>query len=64
MESGAERFTFREKHASLAAEETARRMTKKPRAAQETPYPRDMVGYGGHPPNPQWPAGARIAVQI
>jgi putative urate catabolism protein len=27
-------------------------------------YPRDMVGYGTTPPNPKWPGGARIAVQI
>ena len=27
-------------------------------------YPRDMIGYGATPPNPQWPGGARIAVQI
>jgi putative urate catabolism protein len=27
-------------------------------------YPRDLVGYGAHPPNPKWPGGARIAVQI
>lgn len=32
-------------------------------------YPRDMIGYGAHPPDPQWPAvdgsgNARIAVQI
>lgn len=26
--------------------------------------PRDFVGYGRNPPNPQWPGGARIAVQI
>ena len=29
-----------------------------------SPYPRDMVGYGSHPPDPQWPGGARIAVQF
>lgn len=28
------------------------------------PYPRDLIGYGAHPPNPKWPGGARIAVQI
>lgn len=28
------------------------------------PYPRDLIGYGAHPPHPQWPGGARIAVQI
>lgn len=27
-------------------------------------YPRDMIGYGAHPPDPQWPDGAKIAVQI
>ncbi|MEV3903978.1 allantoinase PuuE [Mycobacterium sp. NPDC050551] len=27
-------------------------------------YPRDMVGYGAHPPDPQWPGGANIAVQF
>ena len=28
------------------------------------PYPRDLVGYGPHPPHAQWPAQARIAVQF
>jgi allantoinase len=27
-------------------------------------YPRDMVGYGAIPPDPQWPGGANIAVQF
>jgi putative urate catabolism protein len=27
-------------------------------------YPRDMVGYGAFPPNPQWPNDARLALQI
>ncbi len=27
-------------------------------------YPRDMIGHGPNPPDPQWPGGARIAVQI
>src|SRR5688500_16449220 len=27
-------------------------------------YPRDMVGYGRHPPDPQWPGGARLAVSF
>ena len=27
-------------------------------------YPRDMHGYGETPPDPRWPNGARIAVQI
>ena len=29
-----------------------------------SPYPRDLVGYGRNPPNPQWPGKARIAVQF
>ncbi|HUZ71966.1 MAG TPA: allantoinase PuuE [Stellaceae bacterium] len=29
-----------------------------------TDYPRDLIGYGAHPPHAQWPGGARIAVQI
>ncbi|MEM7773023.1 MAG: allantoinase PuuE [Cyanobacteria bacterium P01_A01_bin.37] len=28
------------------------------------PYPRDLIGYGQHPPHPQWPNQARIAVQF
>ncbi len=28
------------------------------------PYPRDLVGYGATPPDPQWPGGARIAVSF
>ncbi|MAM00148.1 allantoinase PuuE [Hydrocarboniclastica marina] len=27
-------------------------------------YPRDMRGYGEHPPHPQWPDNARVAVQF
>jgi putative urate catabolism protein len=27
-------------------------------------YPRDMVGYGAHPPHADWPKGARVAVQF
>ena len=27
-------------------------------------YPRDLVGYGGDPPDPQWPGGARLALQL
>lgn len=29
-----------------------------------TAYPRDMIGYGAHPPNPQWPNGARLALNL
>ncbi|WDE01014.1 allantoinase PuuE [Thalassomonas actiniarum] len=27
-------------------------------------YPRDLIGYGATPPNPQWPEGAKVAVQF
>src|SRR4051812_10867285 len=27
-------------------------------------YPRDMVGYGASPPDPQWPGDAFVAVQF
>jgi putative urate catabolism protein len=27
-------------------------------------YPRDLIGYGAHPPHPKWPGDARIAVQF
>jgi putative urate catabolism protein len=30
----------------------------------EPAYPRDLVGYGAHPPHPRWPGGARIALQF
>ena len=29
-----------------------------------SPYPRDLVGYGRHLPQPQWPGKARVAVQF
>jgi allantoinase len=27
-------------------------------------YPRNMTGYGAHPPDPYWPGRARVAVQF
>ncbi len=30
----------------------------------EQEYPRDLAGYGAHPPDPEWPGGAKIAVQF
>jgi hypothetical protein len=27
-------------------------------------YPRDLVGYGRRTPDPRWPGGARLALQI
>ena len=35
------------------------------RSAPEAPrYPRDLRGHGRHPPDPRWPDGARVAVQV
>lgn len=33
-------------------------------AIQKEPYSRDLIGYQRHPPHPQWPNQARIAVQF
>ena len=33
-------------------------------SAREERGMRDLVGYGGRPPHPQWPGGARLALQI
>ena len=27
-------------------------------------YPRDLIGYGAHPPHPEWPNNARVALQF
>jgi hypothetical protein len=27
-------------------------------------YDRDLIGYGASPPDPQWPGGARLAVNF
>ena len=32
--------------------------------APDQDYPRDLIGYGPTPPNPNWPNGARLAVQF
>lgn len=31
---------------------------------RDTEYPRDVIGYGANPPDPRWPDGARLALQI
>ncbi len=30
----------------------------------QSPYPRDMVGYGRNPPDPKWPGGANLCLTI
>ena len=37
---------------------------KQRRAPRRRAYPRDLVGYGKTPPDPKWPGGARLALQI
>jgi putative urate catabolism protein len=32
--------------------------------AEPARYPRDLVGYGPHPPDPRWPGGARLALSF
>ena len=32
--------------------------------AAPQPYPRDLIGYGEHPPHANWPGNARVAVQF
>ncbi len=27
-------------------------------------YPRDLAGYGANPPDPKWPGGSCLALQI
>jgi peptidoglycan/xylan/chitin deacetylase (PgdA/CDA1 family) len=40
-------------------------MSRRPAAkSSDRGPPRDFVGYGPNPPDPQWPGGARIAVNI
>lgn len=39
-------------------------MPLKARKKKASPYARDLVGYGRHLPDPKWPGGARLALQI
>jgi len=38
-------------------------LTKK-KKKKETPYPRDLIGYGATPPHPHWPGDARVALSF
>src|SRR5918993_598469 len=42
----------------------ARRQSVRSKAQLISSYPRDLVGYGRAPPDPQWPGGARLALQF
>jgi len=33
-------------------------------SSDTVPYPRDLAGYGRHPPHPHWPGQARVALQF
>ncbi|MCP1367919.1 allantoinase, partial [Halomonas sp. BBD48] len=33
-------------------------------SGRDSGYPRDLIGYGGTPPQANWPGQARIAVQF
>src|ERR1700689_2497660 len=33
-------------------------------SAESQDYPRDLIGYGRHPPHAHWPGDARIALQF
>lgn len=46
------------------AKKTKKRMDIVAAALGKKPYPRDLVGYGANPPDPQWPNGAHIAVNF
>lgn len=35
-----------------------------PDAGTKYDFPRDLIGYGRHPPNAGWPSGANIAVSF
>ena len=35
-----------------------------PDAGSKFDFPRDLIGYGRHPPNAAWPNGAKIAVSF
>lgn len=35
-----------------------------PHAGTKYDFPRNLIGYGRHPPNAQWPGGAKIAVSF
>src|SRR6266705_5393554 len=44
--------------------ETSRELCSGVRRMMTPSYSRDMIGYGPNPPDPQWPDGARLAVNF
>jgi peptidoglycan/xylan/chitin deacetylase (PgdA/CDA1 family) len=42
----------------------ADRKKHKEEQPMSTPYHRDLIGYAGNPPDPKWPNGARLALNI
>src|SRR5207245_7990712 len=48
---------------SMSRRPAKRRGSSAGKPASEV-YPRDLIGYGKTPPDPKWPDGARLALQI
>jgi allantoinase len=49
---------------TAAAPRAAARTRTAGRGRLPDAYPRDLIGYGRTPPHPEWPGGARLALQI
>lgn len=47
-----------------AAKKTTKRIDIVRKALGSKPYPRDLKGYGAHPPDPRWPGQANVAVSF
>jgi hypothetical protein len=50
--------------ALVGIHETSRDLCSGVRRMMTPSYSRDMIGYGPNPPDPQWPDGARLAVNF
>src|SRR3954449_11753555 len=42
----------------------ARAIGSRQHEARQQGRPRDLIGYGEHPPHPRWPGGTRVALQF
>ncbi|RMN27055.1 Polysaccharide deacetylase protein, partial [Pseudomonas cannabina] len=49
---------------ALPASRNAPDITHIRKLAVSADYPRDLIGYGSHPPHPRWPGNARIALSF
>jgi peptidoglycan/xylan/chitin deacetylase (PgdA/CDA1 family) len=48
----------------MTAQDKIDRATHQERTLTMNRYPRNMSGYGPDAPDPRWPGGAKVAVQI